>query len=195
MKEDWRRPNLCYIFKKQAPWGYQIWYWEGVFRQGQKVCSISPAAESARSAKSEKRQKQPNVLQKYSIFLNAFATLIYMGFLAPWKSYFYSYFSGFSCSRAISGWMGWDGLGSLCGVIIWASLCGANKRSKLTSSMRWWLAVGKTFSLLFSLEDWSANRHCDDDDVDDDDIYLWAGVIQPAYTGNHFPHATPAKII
>ena len=31
-------------------------------------------------------------------------------------------------SRAISGWvwMGWDGLGSLCGAIVWASLCDAN---------------------------------------------------------------------
>ena len=28
----------------------------------------------------------------------------------------------------------------------------------LTSSMRWWFAVGKTFSRLFSLEDWSASK-------------------------------------
>ena len=49
----------------------------------------------------------------------------------PFQKYITSWvFSGFSCSRAISGldWvgMGWVGLGSLCGAIVWAPLCGAN---------------------------------------------------------------------
>ena len=42
-----KRSIMCYIFERQTLWGYQIWYWEGVLRQSQKVSSISATAASA----------------------------------------------------------------------------------------------------------------------------------------------------
>ena len=51
-RKDWKIPNMCNIFRKQALWGYQIWCWEGVLRQSQKVRSISRISKNTKVRKS-----------------------------------------------------------------------------------------------------------------------------------------------
>ena len=45
--------KMYYIFERQALWGYQIWYWEGMLQQSQKVNSISASAATAASVHQE----------------------------------------------------------------------------------------------------------------------------------------------